>query len=164
MASWPSPRCTGPWIRPCRYSASVRSSKWRRKHICAKSSRSSGTSMARTLRGQRAPGLVLAGPTGRPRSPRAAPAGRQGPLAAQGLQGQPGPGGQLQVEERLGIAQLEAGQLTDALEPVLQRAAVHGQGPGGGLVAAAALEVLGQGLHQLGVLALVVAGQRAEPL
>src|SRR5215831_7094913 len=139
MASWPSPRCTGPWMRPCRYSASVRSSKWRRKHICAKSSRSSGTSMARTLRGRSRPGLVLAGPTGDPRS------------AAEGLQGQPGPGRQLQVEERLGIAQLEAGQLADPLEPVLQRAAVDRQGLGGGLIAAAVLEVLGERLHQLGV-------------
>src|SRR3984957_17849902 len=63
MASWPSPRCTGPWTSPRRYSRSARSSKWRRKHIRVYRSSPSWTSMTRTLRRLAPAGLVLTGPT-----------------------------------------------------------------------------------------------------
>jgi hypothetical protein len=64
----------------------------------------------------------------------------------------------------IGIAQVEAGQLADPLQPVFQRAAVHGQRARGGLAGAAVLEVLGEGLDQSGAAALVVIGQGPEPL
>src|SRR5215813_11987751 len=66
----------------------------------------------------------------------------------QGLQRPPGPGGELQVEMDVGVVQLHPGQLADPLQPVLERALVHRQLGGGGVVVAAVLEVLGQRAHQ----------------
>src|SRR5215831_14078886 len=59
--------------------------------------------------------------------------------------------------------QLHPGQLADPLQPVLERALVHRQLGGGGVVVAAVLEVLGQRAHQLGLPAGVVVEQAAEP-
>src|SRR5215468_8130696 len=91
------------------------------------------------------------------------PADQGSALIPQGLQRSPGPGGELQVEVDVGVVQLHPGELADPLQPVLERALVHGQLGRGGVVVAAVLEVLGQRAHQLGLPAGVVVDQAAEP-
>src|SRR5437870_10803410 len=61
-----------------------------------------------------------------------------------GTEGAPGAGGELQVEAGVGVAEVVAGDLPDPLQPVPQCAAVHGEGLGRGVVAAAALQVYGE--------------------
>src|SRR6202020_3123588 len=95
------------------------------------------------VQGGRPPGLVL--------------------LVAQGLQGSPGAGGELQVEVDVGVVEFQAGELADPLQPVLQGALVHGQLGGGRVVVAAVLQVLGERVDQFGLAARVVVQQAAQP-
>src|ERR1700744_6504018 len=72
--------------------------------------------------------------------------------------------GDLEVELDVGQTEIVPGYLADALEAVFERAAVHRQRLGRGVVAAAAVEVLAQRQYQRGAVLGVVVDQRAEPL
>src|SRR3984957_9058404 len=81
----------------------------------------------------------------------AAPAGQSGRRRRSGqaerLQGTPRTGGDLKVELDFGETEVMPGHLADAPEAVLGGGAVDGQGPGGGVVVPAEVEVLAQRQH-----------------
>jgi serine phosphatase RsbU (regulator of sigma subunit) len=83
---------------------------------------------------------------------------------AEGGEGVPGAGGQLQVEVRVRVGQVVAGDLADPAQAILQRAAVDRERRRRRLVAAPALQVAAQRLHQLRPLTRVVVEQVSEPL
>src|SRR5579875_2901201 len=83
---------------------------------------------------------------------------------AQGPERPPRARGELKVELLVRPPEIMAGYLADPPEPVLQGAAMYRKGPGGGVVVAAAVEVLAQGQDELGAVDRVVVDQRPEPL
>jgi HSP20 family protein len=72
------------------------------------------------------------------------------------VQESPRPCRGVQVEPGIDLAQVVAGELSDARQPVAQRAAMDVQCSRGFVIISSALQVIAQGHHQFGVLAVVV--------
>lgn len=82
----------------------------------------------------------------------------------QSLERLPGTAGKLEVEGHLGIAEIALGDLSDPLQPVLQRAPMDGQCQGRTVVVAAGLQILVECVDEIRVTLGVVLDKRPEPL
>src|ERR1700720_3167096 len=96
--------------------------------------------------------------TAHPRRPVAA-----GFRSAIRVQESPRPCRGVQVEPGIDLAEVVAGELSDARQPVAQRAAMDVQCSRGFVIISTALQVIAQGHHQFGVLAVVVIQECAQP-
>jgi predicted TIM-barrel fold metal-dependent hydrolase len=90
----------------------------------------------------------------------ASPAGFR---SAIGVQEAPRPRRGVQVEPGIDVAEVVAGEFSDARQPVAQRAAMDVQCSRGFVIISTALQVIAQGHHQFGVLAVVVIQECAKP-